>query len=79
MAECTDRDAGSADVISDIVSYVHRLLVRLFQLSALGLVLLLFSAAARSYGEELLLTALGIAMLVAGYDVFVMGREFDEH
>ena len=54
--------------LGDAVSFVDRLLVRLFQFSTIGLALVLFSETARNYGDALLLVALGLAVILAVVD-----------
>ncbi|PHQ44250.1 hypothetical protein DJ68_19510 [Halorubrum sp. C3] len=54
--------------LGDAASFIDRLLVRLFQLSTIGLVLVLFLETARNYGDTLLLAALGLALLLAAWD-----------
>lgn len=60
---------GTLDVsLGDAATFIDRLLVRLFQLSAIGLVLVLFLETARAYGDGLLLAALGLSLLLAAWD-----------
>lgn len=69
MSTSNEQHGTLPDVsLGDAASFIHYLLVRLFQLSTVGLLLVLFSETARNYGDGLLVTALGVALLLAIVD-----------
>jgi len=69
MSTSNEQHGTLPDVsLGDAASFIDRLLVRLFQFSTLGLLLVLFSETARNYGDGLLVIALGFALILAVYD-----------
>lgn len=69
MSTSNEQHGKLPDVsLGDAASFIDRLLVRLFHVSTLGLLLVLFSEMARNHGDGLLVIALVLALLLAVKD-----------